>query len=81
MAKYRKNNGTGILVMSIITLFVALALAFGVVACTSDGFTDWSFLPWVNAEEQVPPTDDTDSPLPGDESYVPGELPDNSTEY
>ncbi|MBQ8882366.1 MAG: hypothetical protein IJY70_03140 [Clostridia bacterium] len=59
--KYRNNNGTSALVLSLITLFFASALAFGVVACASNGFTDWSFVPWVNGEETPPATDTTAS--------------------
>ena len=51
--RYRKNDGAGILVMSIITLIFSLLLAFGVVACASNGFTDWTFVPWINAEKEM----------------------------
>ena len=79
---YRRSDGTGALVMSIITLIFSLILAFGVVACASNGFTDWQFLPWVNAEEQVPPADEgTELPdeTPDEEVDVP-DSPDVPTQ-
>ena len=79
--KYRSSNGTGALVLSLITLFFALALAFGVVACASNGFTDWQFLPWVNAEEQVPPADDNTDSSWDEEIDIPEVPEDNTQEY
>lgn len=69
--KYRKSDGTGALVMSFITLFFSLLLAFGVVTCASKGFKDWTFLPWVNAEIEAPA--DNGNETPGtDDNETPG---------
>ena len=80
MAKYSKNNnGTGALVLSIITLFFALTLAFCAIATTSKSFTDWSWLPWVNAQEEAPSVDDGTSTLP--DEVIPGNPDNPSFEY
>lgn len=76
MAKYsKKSKGTSALVVSIMALFLALAVAFCVVATTSNNFTDWSFLPWVNSQEEIPPADDDGASTLPDE-VIPGN-PDN----
>ena len=55
---YRKSTSNGALTVAIITLVFVLVITTGITAVLSKGFADWSFIPWANAEEEVPPATD-----------------------